>query len=134
MNKTQRRLAAEYAKNYPKELQSIIENAYLAGVESVKKENVSIQESSFGAYTIPMQKWLAYKKSKGQSYKNETSVKTCFDKLVRQSGGNPNVAMEMIDNAIGNNYMGFFPLRNNKRREANITPSIFDLSEQILSR
>lgn len=56
--------------------------------------------------------WLRYKREKGQTYKTEKTIKVCYDKLMKMSGGNTDVASEIISNSIANNYSGLFPLRN----------------------
>jgi hypothetical protein len=55
--------------------------------------------------------WLAYKKEKAQSYK-PTGFKTFYKKLCELSGNNPQKAMAIIEQSMGNNYAGIFPLRN----------------------
>lgn len=59
-------------------------------------------------------RWLSYKKAKRQTYKTHDSMQTAFKRLVKYSGGDPEVASEIIDQAIGNNYAGFFPLKNQR--------------------
>lgn len=56
--------------------------------------------------------WMQYKKEKGQSYK-PTGFKTFYKKLCELSGSNPQVAMEIIEQSMQNNYAGIFPLKNN---------------------
>lgn len=60
----------------------------------------------------PFMRWLNYKKARKELYANEDSLLTCYAKLLRESAGDALVADAMIENAIGNNYRGFFPLKN----------------------
>lgn len=60
----------------------------------------------------PVEIWLAYKKEKLQSYK-PTGFKTFYKKLCELSGNNPQIAMEIIEQSMQNNYAGIFPLKNN---------------------
>jgi len=63
----------------------------------------------------PVETWLAYKKEKGQSYK-PTGFSSFYKKLCKLSNNNPQVAMAIIEESMGNNYAGIFPLRNNNNQ------------------
>lgn len=52
--------------------------------------------------------WLQYKKDRREGYKNEKSIELCYNKLVKYSKGNPELAQEIIEDAMSNNYAGFF--------------------------
>lgn len=54
------------------------------------------------------ERWVKYKAERKESYKSKDSLKTAFEKLVRFSNGNNEIARKIIDDAIGNNYAGFF--------------------------
>ena len=56
--------------------------------------------------------WLAYKKEKGQSYK-PTGFKTFYKNLYKFSDGDHDIAMQIVELSMQNNYAGIFPLRNN---------------------
>ena len=56
--------------------------------------------------------WLKDKREKGQTYK-PTGFKTFVDKLMKLSGGNVDVATQIIEESISNNWAGIFPLKNN---------------------
>lgn len=60
-----------------------------------------------------LQKWLNYKKERGQGYKS-TGLKVCIKKLEQLSGNNPDLAMQIVDESISNNWSGLFPLRNSR--------------------
>ncbi|WP_295714765.1 hypothetical protein [Mucilaginibacter sp.] len=53
-------------------------------------------------------RWLDYKKSISDSYKSVDSVITSFKNLKKYSGENFELAVEIIDAAIGSGYKGFF--------------------------
>lgn len=77
------------------------------------KEKSRIDPSFIGEkFKEPFMRWLNYKKARKELYVNEDSLLTCYAKLMRESAGDPLVADAMIENAIGNNYRGFFPLKN----------------------
>lgn len=58
--------------------------------------------------------WLEYKKQKGQTYKGEKSLKVCYNKLVKLSGNNPDIAMAIVEQSMANNWSGIFELKDNK--------------------
>ena len=58
--------------------------------------------------------WLEYKKDRRENYKSEKSLKACYNKLVKLSKGNPMIASQIIDEAIANNWAGFFELKKNR--------------------
>lgn len=62
----------------------------------------------FMGLEIQVNTWLAYKKNKGKKYKDNDSIQIMIKKLHRFSKGNPQVAQEIIEDAMGNNYEGFF--------------------------
>ena len=57
-------------------------------------------------------KWIKYKKGNGQKYKNQISLKQAYEKLVDLSAGDIRTAVLIINDAIANNYAGFFALKN----------------------
>lgn len=57
--------------------------------------------------------WIDYKKSRRESYKNDKSLEKAYNKLIRLSGDDPVIAKEIIDDAMANNYSGFFAIRRN---------------------
>lgn len=63
-------------------------------------------------------RWLKYKSEKGQTYK-ETGLKTMIEKLNKLSGSNYENAELIINDAIGNNYAGFFGLKETQKNKAN---------------
>ena len=58
--------------------------------------------------------WLEYKKDRRENYKSEKSLKACYNKLVKLSKGDPTIASQIIDEAIANNWAGFFELKKNR--------------------
>ena len=64
--------------------------------------------------------WLEYKKERKENYKSEKSIKMTYDKLVRESNNNPDAATQMVENSIGSNWKGFFPLRENQIKSSDV--------------
>lgn len=80
--------------------------------ENLKDNNIVIFNNNLTDSNIKpaFEKWLAYKKEKKQSYK-PIGLKTCLKKLEELSGGSPDVAMQIVEQSIANNWSGLFPLR-----------------------
>jgi hypothetical protein len=57
---------------------------------------------------VVFHRWLKYKKDRKENYKSTDSLNTAFEKLKRFCKGDPNIAFSIINDAIGNNYAGFF--------------------------
>lgn len=55
--------------------------------------------------------WLEHKRSRGESYKTQKSLEICYRRLLKLSDNDPRTAQEMIERAIGNNYSGFFAIK-----------------------
>lgn len=89
--------------------------------QEVKKINLTVYtkekleiDNDFIAepFKEPFIRWLKYKKARKELYANADSLMTCYNKLLKESNNDPLIADAMIEAAIGNNYQGFFPLRN----------------------
>jgi hypothetical protein len=65
-------------------------------------------EIDFMGLQDQVQRWLKYKKDKGKTYRNNDSIQIMIKKLHRFSQGNPNTATQIIEDAMSNNYDGFF--------------------------
>lgn len=59
-----------------------------------------------------VERWLRYKREKGQSYK-PTGFSSFVNKLMKLSGGNVSVATQIVEESISNNWAGIFALKNN---------------------
>jgi len=77
--------------------------------EKKSKENYSLHFVPADFLEV-FKSWLEYKKSKGQTYKNQKSVELCFKSLQELSKNNTNTAREIIESAMSKNYAGFFPI------------------------
>lgn len=54
--------------------------------------------------------WLDYKQSRGERYKSELSIKKFHTMLRNLSRGDPDLAAQIIDKSIANNWAGIFEL------------------------
>lgn len=61
-------------------------------------------------YVPIMEDWMAYKRERQETYK-PIGLKACYTKLVRLSGGDADVAREIVKESMANNYAGLFPLK-----------------------
>lgn len=61
--------------------------------------------------------WLRYKKDRHESYKSSQSLKAMYNKLVRLSSGSAAAAREMVDEAMANNWSGFFEKKGGGRKK-----------------
>lgn len=57
--------------------------------------------------------WLEYKRKRKETYKSQMSFTAMCQRLYKLSSGNAEIAKQIIEEAIGNNYAGFFPLKGN---------------------
>ena len=77
-----------------------------------------------------MDRWLEYKRARGQTYKSEASIKTCYKKLLEMSGDDPVKAEAIVENSIANNYAGLFPLKNTYPHETDKPAASASLTEE----
>lgn len=104
-----------------------------------KKKEVPQFDLSFiePDFSDAMLEWLTYKCESKDYYKTQRGVEICYKNLKKLSGNNPNIAIEIVEQSIGNNWKGLFPIKNNgnrfnNNRQEREAPSIFDVAEQIL--
>ena len=57
------------------------------------------------------EKWLNYKKEKKQAYKGIISAEQCYKHLLELSNNDLATAEKIVNQAIGNNWAGLFPLK-----------------------
>jgi len=58
--------------------------------------------------------FLEYKKSRKETYKNEKSVQAAYRRLEKLSRGDPEIASQIIEQSMANNWAGLFELKNGK--------------------
>ena len=84
-----------------------------------KKEEKIIEEKNISLdpfqenFRIDWLKWTSYKKDEfKQSYKKIETEQIAFNNLVKLSKGNENLAREIIEQSIANQWKGLFELKN----------------------
>jgi hypothetical protein len=70
------------------------------------------QSGEYGFFEPLVDSWIAYKKSKGQSYKSKQSLDVFVKRLIEISGGDYTTAEAIVNQSIGNNWAGIFELKN----------------------
>lgn len=78
-------------------------------ITSSKKEKSEKEKSD---WDVLFDVWLEYKKQRGQTYKGQMSIERMKTKLRNLSGGNIETAKAIIDEAMANNWSGFFALKD----------------------
>lgn len=78
-----------------------------------------------------MSEWLEYKKSIKHQYKNEISVRKCYQNLLKMSNNDPVIAQEIVDQSVGNGWIGLFPLRRRINNDA--TDTVDGILEMMIS-
>lgn len=63
-------------------------------------------------------RWLDYKRSIGNMYRNSQGVRAMIKKLNELSGGNVEVAGAIVEQSIANNWKGLFELKQQKKNGA----------------
>ena len=90
------------------------EQVCLNDIKHQPKPKKTVEISNYGQYEYlrpQMDKWLNYKKSRGERYKTEQSLMVCAKKLHELSGGNALTADAIVEQSIASNYAGLFPLK-----------------------
>lgn len=57
--------------------------------------------------------WLDYKKQRKESYKTQRSLEVCYKQLLEKSKNDPLIAMQIVEQSMGNNWAGLFDLKTN---------------------
>ena len=81
------------------------------GLKKKKKETKKYSFVVAPEYEAAFTAWLEYKHQRKQTYKSDASLKVCYNKLVKLSGNNPDIAMAIVEQSMANNWAGLFPLK-----------------------
>ena len=73
--------------------------------------------------------WLKYKSEKGQSYK-PTGLKKFIATLLKLSYGSTEIAQQIIDKSITNNYAGIFEIKDAKTQQYTFDNDRFKVANQ----
>ena len=61
--------------------------------------------------------WMYFKHENGKPYKTQTSVNAMMKQLHEIAGGDLQIAREVVEQSMANNYSGFFPLMKTKTQK-----------------
>lgn len=80
----------------------------------IDNDNIyTIQVENIGmTFENIFERWLNYKKDRKEKYASEDSKRTALKKLMKFSDGDIEIANEIIERSIGNNWSGFFELNH----------------------
>lgn len=80
-----------------------------------KRIQLEFDLSGFDIHFQPIiAEWLAYKKSRKETYKSIRSVQAFAEKLTELSQGDPTTASKICKQSMANNWAGVFELKNNE--------------------
>ena len=68
--------------------------------------------------------WLKYKAAKKETYKSNISKQACITKLQNLSNNNLQIAKEIVEQSMANNYSGLFELKATTQPTQKETPTI----------
>lgn len=94
-------------KTYAKPKQNLPED------DNINENIIKYSFINISGFEKIFNRWIEYKKARKEKYKSDDSLKAAYNKLVKLSEGKPENAHEIIEEAISNNWAGFFALKNN---------------------
>jgi hypothetical protein len=105
-------------------------NAEKSRVEKSKEEKSREKNSKISSSLsfcsdsfLPVwEKWLAYKKLIKKPYRTDIGMETKYRELVELSKNDASLAMQIVDQSIGNEWTGFFPLKTPAHSVKGIIP------------
>lgn len=97
-----------------------LEDVCLNDIKHLEPKKKQIEISDYGEYE-PLReqitKWIEYKKARKESYKTEQSLMAFAKKLFTLSWGKPDIADQIIEQSMANNWAGIFELKQNQKKE-----------------
>ena len=79
-----------------------------------KKKNTFDFSFCDSSYLEIFQIWLNYKRERKETYKTQDSLQACYNNLLKLSNNKPEIAREIVNWNMAQNYAGLFPLKNTK--------------------
>lgn len=92
-----------------------------------------IESLPVGAMRNVMVEWLAYRSKIRKPYKSTQGMKQCYDHLCSLAGNNPEVAMEIINQSIQNEYQGLFAVKKpvNQQQKQGLYATMWQTQQDI---
>ena len=98
-----------------KKQQSTIQSTIQSTSESNDSINKQLtKDNNLNPFDLVVQDWFEYKKERKESYKTEKSKAAFITKLKRFSNTDPDIARQIVDNSMANNWAGIYELTNKK--------------------
>lgn len=76
------------------------------------KQVSQFDTAKYGAFEPAIRRWLEYKAEIKDAYKSQQSVDTMARNLWKLAREKPTIAMQIVEQSIGNNWKGLFELKN----------------------
>lgn len=111
--------------------------------EELKEENKKAinKQPIFDLYFVAnnfkevFNEWIEYKIILKDGYKTQKGLELAYNKLLKYSGGKVDVAKEIINESISNNWKGFFEIKNkNTNKNANNRRDLSQLDHSTATR
>jgi len=135
----QRAIAGQKGGKSKANAKQLLSNKRKEKESKIKKEK--IPKRNFEVHPrieIVFTKWLEYKQARRETYKTPESTELALKKLVKFSDNDPHTAKLIIEDAMSNNYAGFFELKPNtkpSRGGAKAPPGHFkDVETETITR
>lgn len=111
--KTLQETAAEYAQDHNDVTQAYIDGYNAA--KNAKKPKKEALDLGFvnSDYLRIITLWIDYKKERKSSY-TQKGVEMAYKRLLKLSNGDVQTAAAIVEQSIANNYLGLFPLKDEK--------------------
>jgi len=78
----------------------------------------------------PVETWLAYKREKGQTYKQK-GFSVFYKRLLQISDNNPEIAKIIIEKSMACNYSGIFPLKDEEKKSIQTPAAEMTIKEKF---
>jgi hypothetical protein len=95
----------------------------LSNNRTIELKNDKLDLSGYGQMAYLVQRWLDYKKSIKDSYKSQESLDMFVKKLINYSSGNAQLAEEIIETSMANQWKGIFEPKNKKNEQTQEVPA-----------
>ena len=130
-SKAKRKQSISKTEARPKQKASKSEANVDVDVDVDVDENVDVNVNAKGKYDLSgygqmaylVQRWLDYKKSIKDSYKSQESLDMFVKKLINYSSGNAQLAEEIIETSMANQWKGIFEPKNKKNEQTQEVPA-----------
>lgn len=99
--------------------------------KSKEEENIKEFVATLPSLFFPAwEKWIAFKKKIGKPYKTADGMRGKYQELYQMSSGDAQMAMDIIDQSIRNEWSGLFPLKSKPTNQTDEDP--FDRERRLL--